>query len=139
MHAVGHLPHVWFNDGTVPPHHGIDAIGAHILVFVFHGLAERGSERLGLQTTSEQYVAPIVADTVLPALALGTLPDLVFLAHEHTIVIPVEQVKRIRIRGTIQVHIAALRIDIAGQQLECHPICEIFGIEIFAEDFAHRH
>ena len=83
MHGVGHLPHVWFNDGTVPPHHGIDAIGAHILVFVFHGLAERGSERLGLQTTSEQYVAPIVADTVLPALALGTLPDLVFLAHEH--------------------------------------------------------
>ena len=120
-------------------HHGVDAIGIHVLVFVFYCLVERSSERLGLQTAAKQRVAPVVADAVLPAFAVGTLFDLIFLAHEHAVVVPVEHVEGVGIRGTIQVHIAALRIDIAGQQLECHPVCEIFGIEVFAENVAHRH
>ena len=120
-------------------HHGVDAIGIHVLVFVLYCLVERSSERLGLQTAAKQHVAPVVADAVLPAFAIGTLFDLIFLAHEHAVVVPVKHVEGVGIRGTIQVHIAALRIDIAGQQLECHPVCEIFSIEIFAENVAHRH
>ena len=90
-------------------HHGVDAIGIHVLVFVFYCLVERSSERLGLQTAAKQHVAPV------------------------------KHVECVGIRGTIQVHITALRIDIASQQLECHPVREIFGIEIFAENVAHRH
>ena len=52
MHGVGHLLHVWLNDGTILPHHGIDATGAHVFVFVVDGFIERGAERLGLQATS---------------------------------------------------------------------------------------
>ena len=114
-------------------HHGVDAIGIHVLVFVFYCLVERSSERLGLQTAAKQH------DAVLPAFAVGTLFDLIFLAHEHAVVVPVKHVECVGIRGTIQVHITALRIDIASQQLECHPVREIFGIEIFAENVAHRH
>ena len=120
-------------------HHGVDAIGIHVLVFVFYCLVEHSSERLGLQTAAKQHVAPVVADAVLPAFAVGTLFDITFLAHEHAVIVPVQHIEGVGIRRAVQVHVAALRVGVAGQQLERHPVCEIFRIEIFAEDAAHRH
>ena len=57
---------------------------------------------------------------------------------QHTVIVPIENVPCLGVQRAVQIAVAVLGVHIAGQQLERHPVGNVFCIKIAAEDLLHR-
>ena len=83
-------------------------------------------------------VFSIIADATLPAFSICKADEFTFFTAKHPIVIPIQQIPNTGVLRTVKIHIAALGIGIACQQLERHPVGDVFYIKVRFQQLFHR-
>ena len=134
---IGHLPDKLLGDGAVMRYHAVDPFSVHIAVQLLDGGIQPRAEALGLQAAAEQGVAPVVADAPFPAVGFAVIIEGILGMAQHTVIVPIENVPCLGVQRAVQIAVAVLGVHIAGQQLERHPVGNVFCIKIAAEDFLH--
>ena len=130
IHPVWHLPDIRFRHTSVMFQHGLDTRLIHVSIKLLHGSIQHITVTLCLQTAPEQNIAPVVAHAAFPAFRVRELNDLTFPAAEHTVIVPVPEIPFAGVLWAVQIDISILSVCIAGQQLKCHPIGDIFLVKV---------
>lgn len=138
MEKIRLLPDERLHKAAVARRHLPDAVRAEVPEQFFDGGVQLLPEALCLQTAAEEHIAPVIADAPLPAQAVGVIAVLPLGAGEHGVVVPVEDVPPLAVQRAVEIHVPALGVGVAQQDLERHPVGDVLGVEGRFEEVFHR-